>query len=78
MATYNQVLDKNSRIPRSAKRFLSLMSTGNKHEDGEIRRLFIKAAQHSKDVANRRNASQFGLGEAEETANVASTVANVG
>lgn len=45
---------KTAVLPRYFKRQLSLNSTGNIHEDGEIRRLMIKAHKYSLEVENRR------------------------
>jgi hypothetical protein len=37
--------DKAPRLPRYLKKMLALMSTGDKHADGEVRRIFIAAHQ---------------------------------
>lgn len=35
--------DKTPKLPRELKKMLALMSTGDKHLDGDIRRIFINA-----------------------------------
>lgn len=42
--------DFNSKLPRNIKKLLSLSSYKDVHEEGEIRRLFVAAHAHHKQV----------------------------
>lgn len=78
-------LDHKSRLSRFAKRYLSLMSTGDAHVDGEIRRTMIRAELRAADVRNNRNVKSIIGGDdtpeavkVDEAAGFTSTVPNVG
>jgi hypothetical protein len=44
--------DYNSKLPRRLKRMLTLTSSGDPHQDGIVRRLFIKA--HEAAIQSRK------------------------
>lgn len=57
---------RNSSLPRDMKRYLALMSTGDAHRDGEVRRLFIGAHDTYKRWHNRMLSGRLGEAETQE------------
>jgi len=66
--------DRNSALPRQTKRMLTLMSTGDVHRDGEVRRLFIGAHDSYKRWHNRMLSGRLGEVEPQEEAPVPQAV----
>lgn len=53
--------DYNATCPRKLKRQLALMSTGDAHRDGEVKRLLLNAHATDKRIRNLRLAGKIPL-----------------